>query len=524
MASEANQETKPEVKDPEKPDLEKVPTLSDDKSVAEGEVVELDQAEVFLRDSGYDWQQVDELLEDKQKMKALVRKIDKLLLPLLMGTYVLQYIDKSTTSYGAVFDLLKETNMSGDEYSWTASIFYLGYLFWEYPASYLAQHYRTGKVISITIIAWASMLMITAACENFGGLAVCRFFLGCFEAPITPAFMLVVSMWYARDQQPFRAGCFYCCNGVGSMIGGILCYGIGQIDSFPVYKSIFLICGGATLLFGLVFLWRMPDSPILAKGFTLEEKAALLGVGRKNQTGMLNRTIKPYQIKEAFMDIQVWVLFFFTLLNELMNGGIANFGKLIIKGLVDDPLKTTALGIPQGAFQVLYVFTGGLLATLFKNSRTIIMAVYVLPTIVGASMMWKIPRTNEIGCLFGYYIVGSYVASLTLALQMPASNLGGYTKRVTATAFVFLAYCVGNIIGPHAFLASEAPIYQTGVKMILGCACSQFALAVFLRFWLTRRNKLRDQAAAERGSEEGVQEEPLLDQTDFENRRFRYSL
>ena len=68
----------------------------------------------------------------------------------------------------------------------------------------------------------ATMIPALAACENFGGLAVCRFFLGCFEAPITPAFMLIVSMWYARDQQPFRAGCFYCCNGVGSMVRKLL--------------------------------------------------------------------------------------------------------------------------------------------------------------------------------------------------------------------------------------------------------------------------------------------------------------
>ncbi|KAK7567333.1 putative MFS transporter [Phyllosticta citricarpa] len=506
-----------------KPDLEKSLSITQ-KSVGEGEIVELDQSEVFLRENGYDWGQVEAILEDKQKMKSLYRKVDKLLLPLLCGTYVLQYIDKSTTSYGAVFDLLTETNMDGDQYSWTASIFYFGYLFWEYPASYLAQHYRTGKVVAGTIIGWASVLMLTAACESFGTIAVCRFFLGCFEAPITPCFMLIVSMWYTRDQQPFRTGCFYCCNGVGSCLGGIFCYGIGQIDSFPVYKAIFLICGGMTFLWGLVVMWFLPDSPMTAKGFTLEEKAALLGVGRRNQTGSLNRTIKPNQIKETFMDLQVWILFLFTLLNELINGGVANFGKLIIKGLVSDPLSTTALGIPQGGFQVLFVLSGGFFASYFKNSRTTIMAVYLLPTIAGSCMLWKVPRDNKIGSLFGYYIVGAYVASLTIALQMPATNIGGYTKRVTATAFVFLAYCIGNIVGPHAFLDSEAPIYETGIKLILCCACIQFALAVFLRFWLTKRNKERDAKAAAAGTNGTADNEPLWDKTDFENPAFRYSL
>ena len=74
------------------------------------------------------------------------------------------------------------------------------------------------------------------------------------------------------------------------------------------------------------------------------------------------------------------------------------------------------------------------------------MVIYLLPTILGMALFWKLPREeHEKGLLVSYYILGSYVASLVLALQMPATNVGGYTKRVTATAFVFLGYCAGNM-------------------------------------------------------------------------------
>lgn len=102
---------------------------------------------------------------------------------------------------------------------------------------------------------------------------------------------------------------------------------------------------------------------------------------------------------------------------------------------------------------------------------------------------------------------------------MPASNVAGYTKRTTATAFVFLAYCIGNIIGPHAFLGSEAPIYQTGCKLIIGCTAGQAVIACLLRFVLIRRNKLRD---AQGEARQDV-DDALLDLTDFENPNFRYS-
>lgn len=98
---------------------------------------------------------------------------------------------------------------------------------------------------------------------------------------------MIVGMWYLRQEQPFRSGCFYCCNGVGAMVyfpipstpnkpplkytklGGLITYGIGQIDSFPVWKAVFLICGGMTVIWGGVLMLFLPNSILSAKRFTV---------------------------------------------------------------------------------------------------------------------------------------------------------------------------------------------------------------------------------------------------------------
>ncbi|KAJ3533292.1 hypothetical protein NM208_g8054 [Fusarium decemcellulare] len=512
-----------EVKRDDKGDMTKV--TSHTKSIGEGEVRELDATEIFLREHNFSQDYLDELLTDKDMERRLVRKIDLIVLPLLAGTYVLQYIDKQAMSYAAVFDLFTSTSITQSQYSWFASIFYLAYLVAEYPWVFLAQKTRMAKVVSGCVLCWGSVLMLTALCHDFPGLAACRFFLGFFEAPITTCFMMIVSMWYVRSEQPFRAGVFYCCNGFGSMLGGLLSFAIGQINSFPVWKAVFLVCGGITVLWGLVLITFLPDSILSAKQFKLEEKAMLIGRARLAKTGVLNKVIKWYQIREALLDPQVWILTLFTLLNEVINGGIANFGKLIIKGLVSDPLLTVVYGIPQGAFQVFFILSGTFLASKFRNARTIVMAVYLVPTITGVCLIWKLnSEAHKVGTLFGYYIVGAFVTSLVLALQMPATNLGGYTKRITASAIVFSAYCAGNVIGPHAFLASEAPKYPTGCIVILACSVSQMVLAILLRLLLIRRNKQRDEAAATLGMEVDHTRGDFADMTDFENPHFRYVL
>ncbi|KXJ87366.1 MFS transporter [Microdochium bolleyi] len=497
---------------------------------------DVDEGEVFLRENDFSPDYLQHLLSDQQEVKKLMRRVDWRLLPLLCGTFMLVYIDKQSMSYAAVFDLFTDTKINTAQYGWFTSIFYLAYLVAEYPLSALAQRTRMAKVVSACVICWGAVLAGTAAANNFAGLAACRFLLGAFEAAITPCFMMIVSMWYTRDEQPLRAGIFYAANGAGSILGGLLSYGLGQIKGFSVWRIIFLFCGGITILWGFVLFWFLPDDIISARQFSLQDRATLVARGKLGRTGILNKTIKMYQIRETFMDPQIWLLTLFTLLNEIINGGFANFGKLIIKGLVGgDSLKATALGIPMGAFQLVWIISGTYMASRFRNCRTYIMMIYLIPTIIGISLMWQLDNKSQWqGVLMGYYICGSYVCSLVMALQLPASNVAGYTKRVTSTALVFSAYCIGNVIGPHSFLDSEAPKWPTGCKVGLACCVSQVAVAGCLRALLVYRNKKRDEAEAAlgahanreggNGDDQDAVDEASNDLTDFENPKFRYSL
>lgn len=43
-------------------------------------------------------------------------------------TQTLQYLDKTALNYAKVFGMDKAMNLTGSQYSWAASIFYVGYL------------------------------------------------------------------------------------------------------------------------------------------------------------------------------------------------------------------------------------------------------------------------------------------------------------------------------------------------------------------------------------------------------------
>lgn len=102
---------------------------------------------------------VDENALSPEAAKALRWKIDLRLMPLLCFTYALQSIDKNTVSYAAVFGLREELGLVKTEFSWIGAIFYLGYMFWEFPTSMMLQRFPINYFMSATV----GLLLILAS-------------------------------------------------------------------------------------------------------------------------------------------------------------------------------------------------------------------------------------------------------------------------------------------------------------------------------------------------------------------------
>jgi len=73
-----------------------------------------------------------------------------------------------------------------------------------------------------------------------------------------------------------------------------------------------------------------------------------------------------------------------------------------------------------------------------------------LPVIAGCVMIWKSqwgyqPTTP----VAGYALTGFFGPVVSLIITIGASNVAGATKKTVMAATVFVAYSVGNIIGPQ---------------------------------------------------------------------------
>lgn len=440
---------------------------------------------------------------DPEVAKRVLRKVDLYILPFLCVTYALQFIDKTSLSYSSVYGLIQDNHLVGQEYSWTSSVFYFGYLIAEYPGVAVLQRFPVAKFLGVNIILWGAILMTTAACSSFGGIATVRFLLGVTEATISPGFVAVTGMWWTRAEQAGRSALWISFLGVGSFLGVLIAYGIGHITtgSLSAWKYIFLILGSVTFLWGFVFLLFVPDGPAGVKWLSEEERVVAVQRIVENKTGTKTRHFNRNQVLEAVTEPAIIVLGLISFANAIASGGLS-FGSLIIQGFGFSAINTTLMNLPLSTVQAVAQFGCGWLARKIPSSRLHIATLAMIPPIVGTCLINQLPSDQKWGRLVGVWLLGTYPVGFMVILGLLSTNIAGSTKRSVASGWVFVCYCVGQISGPQFFKSNEAPGYHSGIVAMLCGFILNAVLNQILRCIYVVKNRSRDQQLEGKSEEE----------------------
>ncbi|KAJ7709792.1 MFS transporter [Mycena rosella] len=402
----------------------------------------------------------------------ILHKTDLWLLPVMLGIYFLQQLDKSTLSYASVFGLAKDTDLVGYQFSALGSIVYAAQLIWQPVSSFMLVRLPVGRWLAFNILAWGITLSCMTAAHTFSTLITARFFLGIFEATVAPTFVTITAMWWRRREQTQRTSLWYSMNGLTTVIGSIMSFGLGHIHSSTVkpYQIIFLFTGLLTVVFSVVVYLVLPDSPTTARFLTHEEKILVVERLRANNTGTETKTWKWPQVRECLLDIKTWAWFSMIFLIAIPSGGISTFGPLIINSFGYNQLNTILLQMPFGAVQVLATLLGGFAATHWKLKAPVLVALS-LPPIAGAAALLTIPRgaTHKGALLGAYYIVSFYPAISPLIYTWSSQNTAGHTKKTLTTGILFVGQSAGNIVGPFLYTTQQAPLYRSGLTSSLVC-------------------------------------------------------
>ncbi|KAH7014549.1 allantoate permease [Microdochium trichocladiopsis] len=455
-----------------------------------------------------------------EEEKKLVSKIDWTVLPLLFGCYFLQYLDKTLINYSAVMGMRKDTNITGDQYSQLAMLFYVTYLAFEFPGAYLVQRLPTAKFLSFIVCAWGLMVACNAAAYNWGGLASLRVLLGVFEASVAPCLMLITTMWYKRSEQPSRVGLWYVGTGIGKMVGALTSFGfqhyVGQ--SFKSWQIMFLVWGLVTISWGILVFLFLPNNPMTSR-FTETERRWAVERLRSNMTGVENKHWKWYQLVEMLKDPQSYLLGLIVLTSNIPNGFISSYQATVIESFGWTPKETALLSIPSGAIACICTLSATWFAGRFGMRGPAIIILLTLGFTGSCLMAFMPDEGNVAGKMVGNYLANCIGSSLPLMYSYAGANYAGHTKKTTSSAMVLIMFCIGNIIGPLTFRAADAPQYiPAKICMVVTTATAAILTGVLMLYYRWE-NKRRDRVYADHVHQENSE---FFDLTDRENPEFRY--
>ncbi|KAJ7346874.1 MFS general substrate transporter [Mycena albidolilacea] len=430
-----------------------------------------------------------EITEDESN--AILRKIDRWILPVILMVYFLQQLDKSSLSYTSVFGIVAETGLVGTQYSWLTSIVYVAQLIWQPMSSYMLVRLPLSKYLFFHVLMWGVVVASTAAAHDFKGLITARFFLGLFEATVAPCFITITQMWWRRREQTLRLAYWFAMNGATQCIGSLLTYGLGHIHGkLKSYQVIFLFIGLLTIVCSPVVYFVLPDSPAKARFLSHDEKIIAFERLRANNQGTETKVWKWDQVLEVFLDLKTYLWFSLLFLCAVPSGGISAFGPLIIQGFGFDQFNTILFNIPFGAFQVILTIGAATISTKIKLKWPVIFFAS-LPPIAGSAALYTLGRGAELraqllGC---YYVLSFFTALQPMLYTWSSQNTAGHTKKTCTTGIVFVAQCAGNILGPLVYKTQDKPYYKPGLVCDLICWILLSALTLVTAAYLAFLNK-----------------------------------
>ncbi|KAK7229486.1 hypothetical protein V2G26_001656 [Clonostachys chloroleuca] len=422
---------------------------------------------------------------------ALVRKLDRYIMPILWAMYFLNYLDRNALPQARLNSLEKDLNLKGVEYNTAISILFVGYLLMQVPSNMFMTRTRPSIYLSICMIGWAAVSAATAGVTNYAGLVACRFFLGFVEAPFYPGALYLLSIYYTRKELATRISILYTGQVVSTGCSGLIAAAtfstLDKVKGIPGWKWLFIIEGSVTSLVAIFGFFLLPDDPSQTRWLTPEERELCISRIKKDTVNQKERGTTLEGLKQAIKDPKTWL---FCLMQNLHISACSfnNFFPTIVQEMGFE--STTALLLTAPPY-----FVSGILGIPFAwssgrfNERTWHITAGLALAVVGfviscATVNSAARYTATFLYATGAYGVGSVIlgwVSNTLS-QTPEKKAVAYSL-VNVTANLAYIYCA------YLWPKSDGPKYMMGFSTMVAFAATSILCAWAMKVWLMGENR-----------------------------------
>lgn len=212
-------------------------------------------------------------------LAAVVRKVTRRLIPILLLMYVLAFLDRANLGFAkAAFQA--DTGLSDAAYALGAGIFFLGYAAFEIPSNLIMRRVGAKIWLARIMVSWGlvSTLMIFATTE--WAFYVLRVLLGITEAGFFPGVIMFLTYWIPLNYRGRVNGLFYFGAPLAFILGGPmsgLLLDLDGLGGLAGWQLMFAVTGVLTIVVGIGAFFYLDNGPTTAKWLSDGERAVLMG-------------------------------------------------------------------------------------------------------------------------------------------------------------------------------------------------------------------------------------------------------
>ncbi|RJE20721.1 Mfs transporter [Aspergillus sclerotialis] len=412
--------------------------------------------------------------------KALLRKLDRRLLPPLTILYLLSFLDRSNVGNAKLEGLTTDINMTGNQYLTGLTLYFVGYVLFEIPCNIILKRTTPRIWLPTLSLAWGVVATLLGVVQNYDGYLSSRFFLGVAESGLFPGVVFYLSMWYKRNEQHYRIALFFSAASLAGAFGGILAWGIAHmrgVGGYNGWRWIFILEGLLTVVISLfAYLW-VYNYPSTAEFLSEEEREFIYLRLKNDNDSTLDEKFSWSAVRDAFKDIK----------------------PTIIKELGYSAAEAQLLSVPP--YAVAFVLT---IAVAVLSERTRRRAPFIMATSSLACIGYILLLTQTSA---GMAYTGTILAaagiypSVAIVLSWPANNVSGQTKRAIANALQISIGNLGAVLGTQLYRTESSPRYYLGHGFALGYLVVNVGTVAVLLAILKRENRAKEKKREELGIE-----------------------
>ncbi|CAD6589101.1 MAG: hypothetical protein TREMPRED_005266 [Tremellales sp. Tagirdzhanova-0007] len=433
--------------------------------------------------------------------RQATRKLDILLLPVLVSLYILNYLDRQNISSAKIAGITKTLHLSAVDYSTVVSVLFAGYVSLQVPSNMLASKVKyPGMYICIMCALWGVVSACTGTVHSFAGLAVCRTVLGFCEAAFFPGAVFLLSTFYEKKKMALRTAIMYSGSQIGNAFGGLFALAILRLDGkygLEGWRWLFIVEGVLTVGLALIFATFIPNKPHSIRWLTPTEKDQLeyrLEVDRAIKDATDEVSVGRALVM-ALSDPKTWLLGGILQVNYIA-ASVTNFFPIVVAGLGFDRTTTLAITAPPYVLCCGAILINGWHSDK-KQERTLHIILPFIVTIVAnilALSTTKIAPRYVAMCLLPSSF---YSASIVVLSWISSAMTGPHVKRAVVFALINATANTPNIWTSYLY-GDHGPHYTIAFSVDLAASVLVIVAAAATHLYLKRQN-----AKIERGEKLG---------------------